>query len=209
MVDAPVSDTPIAANPRLCACGCGKEIPAYAPAWTKYIRGHKDRAGTGTLSAGVSKSQGSGAQFDVSARLRKPPNFPKLFDKVGQVTERWGVPDDTWPLNRDEKQELDEFWRELVDRSSDMPLLRSALAVVSTALFLFSVVMIFVPRFYVTYTALAERGKRGSETNVSDSDGVARSDRPAGPSERANDRAARSPWNQSGAIAASDSRASA
>lgn len=146
--------------------------------------------------------KGSNAKFDPTAKLRRPPNFPKLFNKIGTVTQRWGVPEDVWPLQRDEKQELDEFWKELVDRSADVPLLRSVMAVVSSALFLFSVAMIFAPRFYVTYQSLAERGKNGQGT----ADRVARSDRATGTGERDVARANGAPWDEPGVIAVGGSR---
>lgn len=168
-----------------------------APVWVKYVRGHKDRGETASLGVGA-PSGGTDRKtksFDPMIRIRKPPNFPKLFDKIGDVTARWGVPDDTWPLQKDEKQELDEFWRELVDRSADVPMLRSVLAVVSSALFLFSIIMIFAPRFYATYQALAAKGKNTDGESSGDSAGMARTAGETGASQRTPASETRQPWD--------------
>ena len=179
----------------------------------KYLRGHREakQAGfPGTLEVSKTTERGSSKRFDPAARLRKPPNFPKLFEKIGSATEKWGVPEDTWPLKKDEKNELEDFWKELVDRSTEMPLLQNILGVVASVMFLFSVLMIFVPRIYVTYRSLAEKGKddanASARTGSANPSGIAGNDGATRTSVRAFPGRPSAPWNEPGEVASSNTR---
>lgn len=197
-------DTPEQEEPkeRLCACGCGRPIPAYYHPNAQYITGHKKKAARGELgSLGVDIPGGGSGKGspELSRRARKPPNFSKIFARVDSIANKVaGTEKGLWKLERDEVSDLNEAWIEMIGLSEESMMVTKGLNWVATAALIVSIGAIFAPRIAETATAYLHKVKEVQSPNgrsSGDTGEVARADSQTGSSNGAVRSTVLRPWD--------------